>query len=438
MFKNLNLKTKITLSIVLSGFILCILVVISVNFYLNQKLMNEKLVEINKITTEQSHKSIQIFKNTKIFAKMLGTRTRVKEYLLNKTEARRVELLDIFNEYSKEDTKYLSLYLLDKNGIALISTDSTFIGQDYSFRDYFKEGMKGNSYTDILLGKTSNQFGYYFSHPVIDDKGNALGVFVVKINNKEIDDAILNSEASRDSGIMLVDKYGIVIVSNKQDRFLKSLGELKVDEKEEILKSKKFLDKEILSLQYDIVQEKIHNGESVQGLRINDKEDGEIEIVNVNKIGEFPFYLVSETGLDTLNKTILDTIIILIILIVLGIIFTSFILYRFIIISILPLKEFKFIAEIISSGDFSKRIDIKTKDELGDLAQTFNKMSSDLEDLYSNLENKVKERTEKLEESEKKLKKTLDESERINKLMVGRELDMIKLKKEVAEIKENK
>jgi C4-dicarboxylate-specific signal transduction histidine kinase len=438
MFKNINLKTKITLSIVLSFFILCILVVISVNFYLEKKLVDEKLTEINKLTIEQAHESIQIFKNNKIFAKMLGTRTRVKEYLLNKTEARRMELLGVFNEYAKEDTKYLSLYLLDKNGIALISTDPTFVGQDYSFRDYFKEGMKGNSYTDILLGKTSNQFGYYFSHPVIDDKGNVLGVFVAKVNNKEIDDAILNSEASRDNGIMLVDKYGIVVISNKSDRFLKSLGKLNIDEKEEILKSKKFLDREILSLQYDIVQEKIHNGESVQGLRINDKEDGEIEIVNVNKIGEFPFYLVSETGLDTLNKTILDTIIILILLIVLGVIFTSFVLYRFITISLLPLKEFKFIAEAISFGDFSKRINIKTKDELGDLAQTFNKMSNDLEDLYKNLEKKVKERTEKLEESEKILKNTLGESEKMNKLIVGRELEMIRLKKEAIELRNKK
>lgn len=57
---------------------------------------------------------------------------------------------------------------------------------------------------------------------------------------------------------------------------------------------------------------------------------------------------------------------------------------------------------------------------------------------YNVLEQKVKERTQKLEQSEMSIKKTLDESERLNKLMVGRELEMIKLKTEIADLKSKK
>ena len=45
---------------------------------------------------------------------------------------------------------------------------------------------------------------------------------------------------------------------------------------------------------------------------------------------------------------------------------------------------------------------------------------------------------ESIKESEEKLKKMLDESERSNRLMVGRELEMINLKKEIAELKNKK
>ncbi|MFA6354850.1 MAG: cache domain-containing protein [Candidatus Paceibacterota bacterium] len=438
MFRKLKLKTKIIVSILISSLLLFILIVVTLNFYLAKNLTNQEIKNISKLNTEQVHESTQIFKNNQTFAKMLGTRTRVKEYLLTPTEARRVELLGIFNDYSKEDTKYLSLYLLDKNGIAIISTDPTFVGQDYSFRSYYKEGMKGQQSVDILLGKTSNQFGYYFSYPVFDDNKNVLGVFVSKINNEEIDDAILKSEASKNNGIMVVDRYGVVVISNKPERFLKSLGELTYDENIEINESKKFLGKDILPLQYNRIQELIRKGEQVDGFKMNDIEDGEIEIIGVKKIGEFPFYLVSETGLDKINGSIMTIIWILLGLIIIVIFFISFTLYKLIMVALLPLKELKLVAENISMGDFSQKIDITVEDEIGDLAKTFNKMSDNLDDLYKNLETKVKERTQKLEESESILKQSLNETERLNKIMIGRELEMIKLKKEIVELKNNK
>ncbi len=56
----------------------------------------------------------------------------------------------------------------------------------------------------------------------------------------------------------------------------------------------------------------------------------------------------------------------------------------------------------------------------------------ELYDLQRDLEQEIKERTTNLEQSKNKLKKALDESERVNKLMVGRELKMVDLKKQIA------
>jgi len=43
-----------------------------------------------------------------------------------------------------------------------------------------------------------------------------------------------------------------------------------------------------------------------------------------------------------------------------------------------------------------------------------------------------------IRKSEEDAKKTLNESEKLNKLMVGRELEMINLKKEIEELKREK
>ena len=72
-------------------------------------------------------------------------------------------------------------------------------------------------------------------------------------------------------------------------------------------------------------------------------------------------------------------------------------------------------------------------------------MAFNLQDLYANLEKKVSirtqeldERNKKLNESESVLKDALETSERANKLMVGRELEMVELKKTIKTLKENK
>jgi C4-dicarboxylate-specific signal transduction histidine kinase len=434
MFKNLKLKTKIIWAVIFSAIILSILISISIYFYLNKKLVDDKLVNIEKLNIEQIHESIQIFKNNETFTKMLGSRTRVKEYLQNPTDTKKVELLSIFSDYAKEDSKYLSLYLLDKSGVAVISTDPSFVGNDYSFRDYYKEGMKGKTSLDLLFGKTTNKFGYYYSYPVVD-KGITIGVFVAKIDGGEVDNAILNSVIAKESSVMLVDRYGVILVSNKEGRFLSSIGSLNNEEKDSLNKSMKYLGQDIIPLQYEQVQNSIRNGDISKIIKFEDEEDGETEVISINKIGEYPFYLVSETGLEKINLIIFNIIIVLIVLILLAVILTAALLYKLILFAISPLKKLKYFAQNISNGDFSGRIDIETKDDFGELSEAFNKMTDNLEDLYKNLDNKVREKTEEVEKSKDELKKTLSESERINKLMVGRELEMIELKKELEKLK---
>ena len=105
------------------------------------------------------------------------------------------------------------------------------------------------------------------------------------------------------------------------------------------------------------------------------------------------------------------------------------------------LKVISDAAKKITEGKMEIRIDEKyaqSKDEIGILATAFNQMLARLVGVYKDLEEKVKQRTaeveeknKKLESSEVELKKALETSERISKLMIGRELKMIELKKQI-------
>jgi len=81
-------------------------------------------------------------------------------------------------------------------------------------------------------------------------------------------------------------------------------------------------------------------------------------------------------------------------------------------------------AEIIGDGNLDYRLDIKTGDEIEDLAEGFNRMAAELKGLYTNLENKVKERTSQLADANKTLASRKDELAKINEKL--KELDRMK------------
>ncbi|MBN1792243.1 HAMP domain-containing protein [Candidatus Woesearchaeota archaeon] len=99
-----------------------------------------------------------------------------------------------------------------------------------------------------------------------------------------------------------------------------------------------------------------------------------------------------------------------------------------------PITKLRNAAVEIGKGNFESHIDIKTEDEIGELANTFNSMvealnasRKALEEYNKNLEEKVHDRTSEL-------KKKSEEQEKLNAIVVGRELKMVELKKKIAEL----
>lgn|GEM_PF-1119457 len=78
-----------------------------------------------------------------------------------------------------------------------------------------------------------------------------------------------------------------------------------------------------------------------------------------------------------------------------------------------PIKILQSGAEIIGRGNLLHRINVKSRDEIGHLAEAFNEMAEKLSEFYLGLEDKVREKTRELEqkyEEEKEQKKKLEMS----------------------------
>jgi len=89
-----------------------------------------------------------------------------------------------------------------------------------------------------------------------------------------------------------------------------------------------------------------------------------------------------------------------------------------------PIKTLTSAAERISTGNLSVKIDIESKDEIGQLAASFNRMAVQLQRSHANLEAQVRERTVELDQTAKVLvRRDLELSEKNERL---RDLDEIK------------
>ena len=136
-----------------------------------------------------------------------------------------------------------------------------------------------------------------------------------------------------------------------------------------------------------------------------------------------------------------------------------------------PIIDLRNAASQISEGKLDTTIDIHSGDEIEQLAHTFNEMTAKLKQSYTILEQKVEERTKELEEAKKQLESVnvdlekkvsertgeletlknnlekavaertaelnvkLIELEQMNKAMVGREMRMAEMKREIEKLK---
>jgi PAS domain S-box-containing protein len=133
-------------------------------------------------------------------------------------------------------------YLMDRGGTTVASSNrdapDSFVGNNFAFRPYWKEAIRGFPATYMAQGVTSNVRGVYFSHPVYGDAGGpAVGVAVIKVSTERIErDFRQGSEGI----VLLVDPKGIVFAANRKEWLYRSLLGLTQEDVEEVARSQQF------------------------------------------------------------------------------------------------------------------------------------------------------------------------------------------------------
>lgn len=143
---------------------------------------------------------------------LLADDQQVRDALAGR-EADAVIALDRKLESLVSGTSAAVLYVVGKDGIAMASSNwrepLSFVGNDYSFRDYFRKAMETGTAEHYALGTVSNRPGLYISRRV-GEAGSALGVVVVKMEFDQLEADW--SETGRPAYV--IDERGVVLITS--------------------------------------------------------------------------------------------------------------------------------------------------------------------------------------------------------------------------------
>jgi C4-dicarboxylate-specific signal transduction histidine kinase/ActR/RegA family two-component response regulator len=128
-----------------------------------------------------------------------------------------------------------ALFIMNRDGIALASSDRRFVGQDYSFRPYFKDAQAGQQGRYFAIGATTGLPGYFLSHAIMQGD-RLLGVAVVKIDLEP-----LQQDWDRSGeNVLVTDRHMIIALSSRPDWRYHSLKPLSPEVLEELKNTKQY------------------------------------------------------------------------------------------------------------------------------------------------------------------------------------------------------
>ncbi len=342
----------------------------------------ETFLESEKEAIRQLSKSI-------VVERLLSANKIDRDYIQKFNDViRRLERTAKVREYTH------GLFVLDKNGIIVASSEEGDIGKDKSNDRYFSSEKQRAFIKDAYVSQDRKINTLAFSAPVFDETNVVfLGVVVARVSMKELNRITTDRTGLGETGeIYLVNKDGYMITPSRfaKDTFLKQ----KVDT-ENVKNCFKDVER-FGAVEHEAVLCKNYLGEDVLGTHDHIPEMNWGLLAEISEKEAFaPIAKITHTMLS-----------ILALLSALGGIL-AILISRTI---TKPIVKLHHGTEEIEKGNLNYKVGTKARDEIGQLSRAFDSMTAnlkqskeELEEYSRGLEKKVKERTRQLEEHSTKL-----------------------------------
>lgn len=229
-----------------SIFLLLLMLTISVLF-LHMRFMT--LVGTDKMRLEMYKSTLySTIDQYYILPYMLSMDNIIKQSM-NQPDDNISESLNKHVEYFNTQLKTAAIFILNAQGKTIASSNwkqpGSYVGQDYSYRPYYKQAMMGLNGRFYGIGSTTNTPGFFLSTG-IKREGKIVGVVVVKISLNDIE----NVWAEGPENIIVSDEHSIIFLSSKSQWRMRTLEPLPSQIKEKLQLTRQYSLSNILPADY--------------------------------------------------------------------------------------------------------------------------------------------------------------------------------------------
>ena len=193
------------------------------------------LFELNRVSIAQSRSILakvteldRQIERLSFIPKLLSADTEVVSAVTNPNPSQ-IQTANLRLAAAQKNSGLDFAFLMDTNGITVASSnwnnDVSFVGNDYSFRPYFKGALLAKKSTYFAVGATTGEPGYFIAEPVIV-ASKVVGVVVAKMTLATPVETWkgLNFETA------IVDEYGVVILTSNEQMLYKPIHTLSADD----------------------------------------------------------------------------------------------------------------------------------------------------------------------------------------------------------------
>lgn len=142
-------------------------------------------------------------------------------------------------ELLAERTDAAAIYVIDAQGKTVAASNhrlsTSFVGQNYGFRPYFRDALRNGSAELFALGTVSGVPGLYLAQR-IGPPARPLGVVVVKIEFERVQ----AQWAAQQGATIVTDRHGVVIVTNRSDWRFRTLAPLSAASRQAIRTTRQY------------------------------------------------------------------------------------------------------------------------------------------------------------------------------------------------------
>jgi signal transduction histidine kinase len=278
-------------------------------------------------------------------------------------------LVNLFQHYRETIGSLDEINIVSTDGLVLLSSDSTNLGENYSKHGNFKKALTGKkSWEDFHLDR-EGELSIFLSGPIyLNDE--VIGVVIIETDALDI--------LSLTSDYTGLGSTGETVIGIRKDKTI-LVNPLRFQQNNLLTKT---LDPSDLSIS---MNRAFANQVGVFSKGIDYRHEEVIS--SVRYLDEVGWGMVTKIDVKEAYAPIKDLIYFLVFFSLGGIVITSIIAFFGAQVLARPIEELKNVVDKMKEGDLSTRAKVSTNDEIGDLAFSYNAMADNLEKKINDLDN---------------------------------------------------